>query len=118
MAYKNQPSIIFIDEVDDILRQRRITDPDHSAKAKTELLIQLGKMRNRNIFFYFFFSGKVLNSEECILIAACTNLPLLIDRGNLDRFHRKLEVKVCLIIKKSIRLKVITIPAFNSNRSC
>lgn len=38
LAHKLQPSIIFIDEVDSFLGQRRTTDPEAMTNMKTEFL--------------------------------------------------------------------------------
>ncbi|TPX38941.1 hypothetical protein SeLEV6574_g07502 [Synchytrium endobioticum] len=78
VARANQPSIIFVDEVDSLLSQR--TDGEHEAtrRIKTEFLVQ--------------FDGCGTNSEDRVLVVGATNRPSELDEAARRRFRKKLYV--------------------------
>ena len=79
-------SIIFIDEVDSLLRAR--TDDEHEAsrRLKTELLVQ--------------FDGVGTDPDERILVMGATNTPEQLDEAALRRFSKRLVQHEKKIIKK------------------
>lgn len=64
-----QPSIIFIDEVDSLLSERREGEHDASRRLKTEFLVE--------------FDGLPSNPEERVLVMAATNRPQELDEAAL-----------------------------------
>lgn len=74
----NQPSVIFVDEIDSLLTQR--TDGEHEAtrRMKTEFLVQ--------------FDGCGTNAEDRILLIGATNRPGEIDEAARRRFRKKLYI--------------------------
>lgn len=78
VAREVQPSIIFIDEVDSILRARSDQDHEASRRLKTEFLVAL--------------DGVDTQQDERILVMAATNRPDEIDEAALRRFPKRLYV--------------------------
>lgn len=78
LAYKLQPAIIFIDEVDSFLGQRR--DSDHQAVAgmKTE--------------FMSLWDGFTTDQNARIMVLAATNRPADLDEAILRRFSQVFKV--------------------------
>jgi spastin len=64
-----QPSIIFIDEVDSLLSERREGEHEASRRLKTEFLVE--------------FDGLPSQPEERILVMAATNRPQELDEAAL-----------------------------------
>ncbi|CAD7088648.1 unnamed protein product [Hermetia illucens] len=78
VAAVNQPSVIFIDEVDSLLCQRSETEHESSRRIKTEFLVQL--------------DGAMTSEEERILIVGATNRPQELDEAARRRFTRRLYI--------------------------
>ncbi|KAK8806189.1 hypothetical protein WA171_007274 [Blastocystis sp. BT1] len=78
VAYKNQPSIIFIDEIDSILTARSENENEASRRLKTEFLIQL--------------DGAATNGEERVLIMGATNRPFELDDAVIRRMARRVYI--------------------------
>ncbi|XP_021938836.1 spastin isoform X2 [Zootermopsis nevadensis] len=78
VARELQPSIIFIDEVDSLLSERREGEHDASRRLKTEFLVE--------------FDGLPSNPEERVLVMAATNRPQELDEAALRRFSKRIYV--------------------------
>uniref|UniRef100_UPI0037E7B51D spastin-like isoform X3 n=1 Tax=Semicossyphus pulcher TaxID=241346 RepID=UPI0037E7B51D len=73
VARELQPSIIFIDEVDSLLCERREGEHDASRRLKTEFLVQTG-------------------SDDRVLVMGATNRPQELDEAVLRRFTKRVYV--------------------------
>lgn len=78
VARELQPSIIFIDEVDSLLCQRKEGEQDHSRRMKTEFLVS--------------FDGVIADPNERILVMGATNRPQELDDAALRRFVKRVYV--------------------------
>lgn len=98
MAYKNQPSIVFIDEIDSVLTARRWTwrcalrrsdnENEASRRLKTEFMIQLDGAATSG----WGSDGRVRRSEERVLIMGATNRPFELDDAVIRRMARRIYV--------------------------
>lgn len=75
LAYKKQPSIIFIDEIDSVLSKRSDNDNEAAKRLKTEFLIQ--------------FDGLGSNKDAKLLVIAATNRPMDLDDALLRRLPKR-----------------------------
>ena len=73
-----QPSIIFIDEIDSLLSERKENDHESSRRLKTEFLTQ--------------FDGMQSSSEDRILVMGATNRPFELDNAALRRFPKRVYI--------------------------
>ncbi|KAL4641374.1 spastin-like [Arapaima gigas] len=78
VARELQPSIIFIDEIDSLLCERREGEHDASRRLKTEFLIQ--------------FDGVQSGEDDHFLVMGATNRPQELDEAILRRFPKKVYV--------------------------
>ncbi|KAL9952617.1 hypothetical protein ACROYT_G039893 [Oculina patagonica] len=78
VARELQPSIIFIDEIDSLLCERKEGEQDHSRRMKTEFLVS--------------FDGVVADPNERILVMGATNRPQELDDAALRRMVKRVYV--------------------------
>lgn len=93
LAYKLQPAIIFIDEVDSFLGERRSTDHEALANMKTE--------------FMALWDGFTTDQHARVMVLAATNRPSELDEAILRRFPQAFEVGVPDRRERTAILKVI-----------
>ncbi|CAF0726560.1 unnamed protein product [Didymodactylos carnosus] len=79
-ARELQPSIIFVDEIDSLLSERKESEHDAMRRLKTEFLVQ--------------FDGVQTNSDDRILVLAATNRPFELDNAALRRLPRRIYVQL------------------------
>jgi len=75
-----QPSIIFIDEIDALLSERRSGEHEGVRRIKTEFLLQ--------------FEGMTTGSQERVVVVAATNRPQELDDAALRRFTKRVYVRM------------------------
>ncbi|XP_023326776.1 spastin [Eurytemora carolleeae] len=75
-----QPVIIFIDEIDSLLSERRTGEHEAMRRIKTEFLLQ--------------FEGMLTGCEEKIVVVAATNRPQELDDAALRRFTKRVYVQM------------------------
>ncbi|XP_058203709.1 uncharacterized protein LOC131317975 isoform X1 [Rhododendron vialii] len=78
LAYKLQPAIIFIDEVDSFLGQRRSTDNEVLTNMKTE--------------FMALWDGFTTDQNARVMVLAATNRPTDLDEAILRRLPQAFEI--------------------------
>lgn len=80
VARQLEPSIVFIDEIDSVLSERKEGEHEASRRLKTEFLVEL--------------DGLPASNDYRVLIMAATNRPQELDEALLRRFPKR--VYVCL----------------------
>ncbi|KAK9145730.1 hypothetical protein Sjap_005633 [Stephania japonica] len=93
LAHKLQPAIIFIDEVDSFLGQRRNTDHEAMANMKTE--------------FMSLWDGFTTDSNARVMVLAATNRPSDLDEAILRRLPQAFEIGMPECSERVKILKVI-----------
>lgn len=78
VARVEQPSVVFIDEIDSLLCQRSETEHESSRRMKTEFLVQL--------------DGAGTGAEDRILVIGATNRPYELDEAARRRLVKRLYV--------------------------
>ncbi|KAI8914320.1 spastin-like protein [Gorgonomyces haynaldii] len=77
-ARRNQPCIIFMDEIDALLGARSESEHEASRRLKTEFLMQ--------------FDGLTTQTNEKLLILGATNRPQELDEAALRRFPKRVYI--------------------------
>ncbi|GMH29613.1 hypothetical protein Nepgr_031456 [Nepenthes gracilis] len=93
LAYKLQPAIIFIDEVDSFLGQRRNSDHEALTNMKTE--------------FMALWDGFTTDQNARVMVLAATNRPSELDEAILRRFSQGFEIGMPDRKERAEILKVI-----------
>ncbi|KAL7106844.1 hypothetical protein ACP275_06G017900 [Erythranthe tilingii] len=93
LAYKLQPSIIFIDEVDSFLGQRKSTDHEALTNMKTE--------------FMALWDGFTTDKHARVMVLAATNRPSELDEAILRRLPQAFEIGLPNRKERAAILKVI-----------
>ncbi|KAF8379958.1 hypothetical protein HHK36_027424 [Tetracentron sinense] len=93
LAYKLQPAIIFIDEVDSFLGQRRNTDHEALTNMKTE--------------FMALWDGFTTDQNARVMVLAATNRPSELDEAILRRLPQAFEIGMPDCTERAKILKVI-----------
>ncbi|MCO5594612.1 hypothetical protein L7F22_048645 [Adiantum nelumboides] len=93
LAYKLQPSIIFLDEVDSFLGQRKSSEHDALTSIKTE--------------FMSLWDGFLTDQRGCVMVLAATNRPWDLDEAVLRRLPRAFEVGLPDVKQRASILQVI-----------
>ncbi|KAG7013327.1 ATPase family AAA domain-containing protein 1-A [Cucurbita argyrosperma subsp. argyrosperma] len=93
LAYKLQPSIIFIDEVDSFLSQRRSSDHEALSNMKTE--------------FMALWDGFTTDQNARVMVLAATNRPSELDEAILRRLPQAFEIGIPNNRERAEILKVI-----------
>uniref|UniRef100_UPI0037E84F14 spastin-like isoform X1 n=1 Tax=Semicossyphus pulcher TaxID=241346 RepID=UPI0037E84F14 len=106
VARELQPSIIFIDEVDSLLCERREGEHDASRRLKTEFLVQFDGVQTLRVTLSLFvvklellkhLTDKRLfqvqtGSDDRVLVMGATNRPQELDEAVLRRFTKRVYV--------------------------
>ncbi|KAK7384947.1 hypothetical protein VNO78_30650 [Psophocarpus tetragonolobus] len=93
LAHKLQPAIIFIDEVDSFLGQRRTTDHEALLNMKTE--------------FMALWDGFTTDQNAQVMVLAATNRPSELDEAILRRLPQAFEIGIPDRRERADILKVI-----------
>ncbi|XP_073037044.1 uncharacterized protein [Primulina eburnea] len=93
LAYKLQPAIIFIDEVDSFLGQRKSTDHEALTNMKTE--------------FMALWDGFTTDQSARVMVLAATNRPSEIDEAILRRLPQAFEIGIPDRRERAAILKVL-----------
>ncbi|KAK3445681.1 hypothetical protein EUGRSUZ_A01431 [Eucalyptus grandis] len=93
LAYKLQPAIIFIDEVDSFLGQRKTTDHEALTNMKTE--------------FMALWDGFTTDQNARVMVLAATNRPSELDEAILRRLPQAFEIGMPDCRERAEILKVI-----------
>lgn len=93
LAYKLQPAIIFIDEVDSFLGQRKTTDHEALTNMKTE--------------FMALWDGFTTDQNARVMVLAATNRPSELDEAILRRLPQAFEIGMPDCRERAEILKVV-----------
>ncbi|CAB9526910.1 Fidgetin-like protein 1 [Seminavis robusta] len=91
-AYR-QPSVVFLDEIDSLLTQRKSDDNESSRRIKTEFLVGL--------------DGTGTSSQGRVLVIGATNRPQELDEAARRRFVKRLYIPLPNAKDRACLLKVL-----------
>ena len=93
----NQPSVIFIDEIDSLLSQRSESEHESSRRIKTEFLVQLVyyllvkiKIIYAYLTIFIIKDGATTSQEDRLLVVGATNRPQELDEAARRRLVKRL----------------------------
>ena len=93
MAAFHQPAVVFIDEIDSLLTQRKSDDNEASRRMKTEFLVQL--------------DGTGTSGQGRVLVIGATNRPQELDEAARRRFVKRLYIPLPDESDRSALLQVL-----------
>lgn len=91
-AYR-EPAVVFIDEIDSLLTQRKATENEASRRIKTEFLVQL--------------DGTGTTGQGRVLVIGATNRPQELDEAARRRFTKRLYIPLPIQNDRSVLLHVM-----------
>jgi SpoVK/Ycf46/Vps4 family AAA+-type ATPase len=91
-AYR-EPAVVFIDEIDSLLTQRKESDNEASRRIKTEFLVQL--------------DGTGTTGQGRVLVIGATNRPQELDEAARRRFVKRLYIPLPNACDRRILLRVM-----------
>eukprot|EP00536_Pseudo-nitzschia_multiseries_P005951 jgi/Psemu1/296061/fgenesh1_pm.121_\ len=93
VAAYHEPAVIFIDEIDSLLTQRKSTENEASRRIKTEFLVQL--------------DGTGTTGQGRVLIIGATNRPQELDEAARRRFTKRLYIPLPTMADRRVLLEVL-----------
>ena len=93
VAAYNEPAVIFLDEIDSLLTQRKSTENEASRRIKTEFLVQL--------------DGTGTSGQGRVLIIGATNRPQELDEAARRRFTKRLYIPLPVEADRKVLLEVL-----------
>ena len=93
VAAFHEPAVIFIDEIDSLLTQRKSTENEASRRIKTEFLVQL--------------DGTGTTGQGRVLIIGATNRPQELDEAARRRFTKRLYIPLPATSDRRVLLEVL-----------
>lgn len=93
VAAFREPSVVFIDEIDSLLTQRKSDDNESSRRIKTEFLVQL--------------DGTGTSGQGRVLVIGATNRPQELDEAARRRFVKRLYIPLPDESDRACLLKVL-----------
>jgi fidgetin-like protein 1 len=91
-AYR-QPAVVFIDEIDSLLTQRKADENEASRRIKTEFLVQL--------------DGTGTSGQGRVLVIGATNRPQELDEAARRRFTKRLYVPLPECADREVLIRVL-----------
>lgn len=86
MAEQSKPSILFLDEIDSLMRSRSSQEDEATRRIKNEFLTKMDQLTSAHVF-----------------IIACTNRPWDLDSAFVRRFEKKLYIPLpCVDTRRKI----------------
>ncbi|KAL3917125.1 MAG: hypothetical protein SGILL_004859 [Bacillariaceae sp.] len=93
VAAYNEPAVVFIDEIDSLLTQRKATENEASRRIKTEFLVQL--------------DGAGTANQGRVLTIGATNRPQELDEAARRRFTKRMYIPLPTESDRQILLNVM-----------
>lgn len=93
MAAYREPAVVFIDEIDSLLTQRKASENEASRRIKTEFLVQL--------------DGTGTSGQGRVLVIGATNRPQELDEAARRRFTKRLYIPLPSENDRSVLLHVM-----------
>lgn len=93
MAAYREPAVVFIDEIDSLLTQRKASENEASRRIKTEFLVQL--------------DGIGTTGQGRVLVIGATNRPQELDEAARRRFTKRLYIPLPSENDRSVLLHVM-----------